>query len=115
MAKINFEKHLLTDLKGKPIRPQKVENGVLVDDMTKDPRTIAETICLNLNSEDGKVTPEKRYKYFKLAEKISNAGGEVELTLEELTMIKEKIGEHPHPNVVGRVWDILESLQDNKE
>jgi len=108
MAKFDFKKLILKDLDDQPIFPQKVENGLLVNDTSLLVRTIADIIAQNLVSEDQKATPEKRFEYFQLALKIKAGKGEVDYSIEEMAMIKEKAGANPMPVVVGRIWEVIE-------
>jgi hypothetical protein len=50
-----------------------------------------------------------KIKKYELARKIYKAGNEVELTAEEITLCKKRVGEvFPNPIVVGQVFEILE-------
>lgn len=111
MAKINLNEHLLRDLAGSEIYPQKIENGNVVEDKSKGPLTISGVVTTNLLAEDQKATPEERFNNFRLALKIKEAKGEIDLTIEEIAVIKKKIGDNPMPLVVGRVWEVLEALE----
>ena len=110
MAKVNFKGQLFRDLAEKPITREEV-----VDEKTKETRTfdftLAEVIQANLLSEDREGTPTDRFNKFLLAEKIKKSNGDVEVTVEELALIKKTIGNNPSPLVVGRVWQLLESLK----
>lgn len=50
---------------------------------------------------------QKKYKLYALAMKVGG-GDEVELKAEDITLIKQKIGEQFAPLVVGRAFDLLE-------
>lgn len=115
MAKINLKSQILRDLAGEPIYPNRVENGMLVEDKSKPALTIANLIVTNLIGEDAKATPEERFNNFRLASKIKDTEDEVELSIEELATIKKKVGENPMPLVVGRVWEALETLEKPKK
>jgi len=54
-------------------------------------------------------TGREKLKKFKLARKI-DAGGEIELTAEEISLIKEKIGKGYSTLVVGRAYELLEQV-----
>lgn len=51
---------------------------------------------------------EEKLKRFTIAQKIQ-AGGEVELPVEEVAKVKELIGKLYNPLIVGRAWALLES------
>jgi hypothetical protein len=109
MAKIDFKKCILKDLAGKPFeKVNEVEGGPNL------PVTIADVIQTNLLSEDQNATPTDRFNFYRLASRIKDAAGEVDFTLEELKLIKDKIGKNINPMVVGRVWEVLESLEAKK-
>jgi hypothetical protein len=49
-----------------------------------------------------------KYRLYTLAQKVS-AGGSVELPVEDVAILKQKIGENFAPMVVGRAYDLLEA------
>lgn len=95
MAKVNFNV-VLTKLEGDPL---KAENG-------KD-LTLADTAKQALLVAEEKQTGEQKYEAYVLATKVAG-GGEVNLKSEEISKIKEAIGKHMFPVVVGQAWDLLE-------
>jgi hypothetical protein len=109
MAKIDFKKCILKDLAGKPF-----EKANEVEGEPNLPVTIADVIQTNLLSEDKNATPTDRFNYYRLASRIKDAEGEVEFTLEELKLIKDKVGQNSMPLVVGRVWEVLDGLELKK-
>jgi hypothetical protein len=113
MMKIDFKKLVLKDLNGDSMYPQKIENNMFVDDLSKPVMTIADAITANLIREDQKATPTERFDNFRLALKIREAQGEVGFTLEELTLIKNKVGDNPQPLIVGRVWEVINNLGES--
>ena len=52
-------------------------------------------------------TGRDKFKKFNLAKKIHN-GGEVELTAEEVSLIKDQVGLCYNSLMVGLAWDLLE-------
>ena len=50
----------------------------------------------------------KSYKRFKLVERIRDKGPEVELTAEEISEIKTRVGQMYLANIVGQAWDMLD-------
>lgn len=52
----------------------------------------------------------EKVKKYELARKIYKAENEVELTVEELSLCKKRVGEvFPNPIVVGQVTELLEN------
>lgn len=49
-----------------------------------------------------------KMKKDELARKVYNAKDEVELTLDEVVLVKERVGEAFAPIIVGQVWRLLE-------
>ena len=64
----------------------------------------AVTQALIIAKEEGKVDGEASYKRYKLANKLF-AGGEQELTPEELVLIKRMVALVYSPLVIGQVYD----------
>lgn len=102
--KINFDSKL-TDLKGNTIKEN--IDGKEVESTLKDP-------CLNALLADVKKpqnapieTGRDKFKKYNLAKKISE-GGVVDITAEEITLIKEQLGLAYSALVVGMCWDVLE-------
>ncbi len=60
-----------------------------------------------LSGFQDKVSPEEKYKRGNLAYNICNTD-DVDLKVEDVTLIKKLIGEFWGPVVVKRVWDLLE-------
>lgn len=112
MAKINFKKHFFKNL---------ADVAFLREDPTEeDPQhkteiTMAEVVQAELLKEDPTGTPTERFESFLLAKKIKNSEEEVELTVEELGLIKKVSGKNPNPLYVGRVWELIEALESTKK
>jgi len=49
-----------------------------------------------------------KVKKYELAKKVQIADGNVELTIEDITLIKERVGEVYPPLIVGQVFELLE-------
>ena len=100
--KINFDSKIL-DFNEKPLKEN--INGKTVDSDLK----FYSILALTANSKD----PSKqlggieKVKRFTLAQKI-NCGGEIELTVEEISLIKQLIGEIFIVLVVGRCYELLD-------
>lgn len=89
----------LKDLEGKEIKgPKEGKNLTLLD--------VCRTGLLNY---DDKMSGEKKYDNFKLAQKLEKAPkAGIELTAEEVANIKALVGKSQFPMIVGLVWDLLE-------
>jgi hypothetical protein len=53
--------------------------------------------------------PMDKFRKDELARKIYNTDGEVELTAEEVVLLKDRVGESYAPIIVGQVWRLLEN------
>ena len=111
MAKIDFKKQGLFNLNGQQIKridldenKQEIEIPIYLDEIVNG----------NLTREDATCTATERFSRFLLAEKIKKADGEVDLTIEELGVIKKVVGENPNPLIIGRVWSFIESETGSK-
>ena len=56
---------------------------------------------------DDKMTGKEKKDLWDLAEKVW-PGGEVSLELEEVALIKERVGNYYLPKIVGPAWKLLE-------
>lgn len=77
-------------------------------------RKILITACLATDPED-KTNADTKYKVGMLAFKLQKAQKSVEVTAEEVTMLKERIGKYFGPLVVVRVYDLLEQKKPAEE
>jgi hypothetical protein len=112
MAKINFKKQPLLNLNGEQMK------RVELDENKQEKRyslTLEDVVEMNLNKEDATCTPTERFNRFLLSEKIKKADGDVDLSVEELGMIKKIMGEHPNPLILGRVWQFIEAELGEKK
>lgn len=73
----------------------------------KDVLTLKDTAIEALLASSPEQTGENKFKSYKLAQKVSQ-GGDVELTVEEVSQIKEAVGKCWGTNVVGPAWAILD-------
>lgn len=97
--KIDFEQ-TIHDLSGEPIKKSPKN--------TK-PITLGEVVIealLATTQSDASLSGEEKFKRFELALKCK---GTTDLKVEEISSIKNRVGEVWSPLVVGRVWSILES------
>ena len=87
-------------------------------DLVDNDRTIVlrDVFCSALlyDKSPGQLDPMDKFTRGKLAQKIWDASeteeGIVELTLEEISLIKKLVGELFTPIIVYQVWDYLENL-----
>jgi hypothetical protein len=85
--------------------------GKVVNALTGEPATVRgvviEALLATFNDE-AHLSGEEKLKRWELASKIKNTADPVELTLDELTLIKKLTGKAYGPLVVGQTWKILE-------
>jgi len=60
---------------------------------------------------DGALTGEKKFELYNVANKINSCKKEVELTVEEIALIKERIGKSFIIEVIGQAWNLLEAKE----
>jgi hypothetical protein len=123
MAKIDFKAQVLKDLAGthftKKESKKDAEGNEITDEKGKPVQvevdfTIADAIQGNLLNEDPSGTPTEKFDKYLLAKKIKAGEGPIDITVEELNLIKTTVGKNPLPLVVGQVWEALESLESKK-
>lgn len=105
--KLNFNQSIKA-LGGEPLK-DKDENGVLVDIMLKI--VVVNALLAPIEKETG----IKKFERSELAAKVYNAEGEADLTIDEVALIKKRIGEHYGPILVGPIWHILEGDKLEKD
>jgi len=94
--KINMDVQLI-GLQGEPIKRGKEEVTLKLIAMN--------ALLLPVEKDDEK----KKYEKWELYKKIKNErGNEVYLTVSEIAMIKELIGKHEPPLIMGQCWDLIE-------
>ena len=117
--KIDFRKPLLS-VKGEPLEYMKEGETEVCEKCkhllgVKEPMTL-EYACMEalygMTDNDRTETGASKYARHKIARLIVEHSNEVEITSEEITMIKDRVGQWFGPAVVGAVYDILESLTD---
>lgn len=92
-VKIN---QVLKDVDGTPIT------------MNNKPYTLGDVCIASLLTplqEDTEKTKWEKYEIFK---KIKESKNEVELTIEEIALVKKCIGKFQPPLVMGQCWEMLE-------
>lgn len=96
--KVNIKRQILNIATGKTI------------DNDGDPLTLKDVMmnALMIGPEGEKQTGEDKYKLYELAEKVSKTKTELELTTDEISNIKKRIGAIYGVNVVGQAYNMLE-------
>jgi len=87
----------LNDVEGKPLQGDKSKTLTMRD------------VCINslltpVQGDDEKIKWEK-YEIFK---KLRDSADEVELKLEELSLLKKAVGKLQPPLLMGQIWEMLE-------
>jgi len=95
--KVNFDTEL-KDIKGDPIKD---------GDSHLKLGTVVVATMFNVLQEDANVSAQQKVSMFKLAQK-ADAGGEQEITSEDVTLIKNRAAKMYGALVVGRVVEALE-------
>jgi len=91
------------------VLPYKDIEGREVKDKEQQTVTLSDLIIDQL-LHPSNVNTDNKYRRFKLADKLSNAKDEVDLTLEDISLIKEATGESQLPMVIGRIYEVVEKL-----
>lgn len=94
--KINTE-HMINGLDGKPISHK---------EKSLDLKTVCIEALMCLAASDERASGEEKFHRYQIAQKI-NKGGEVELTPEEVVIIKKRVGEVYGAVVLGPVYELL--------
>ena len=97
--KRNFNTTLKT-LDGKPIKE--------ADDLDVTLSTVAVNALLAAYEDERNLAGDDKVKRFKLAQLINDADGEVEVTAEQVSLLKTLIAKGYTPLVVGQAYEILE-------
>src|ERR1700741_2559296 len=83
---------------GKPVKEADVELNL---------GGVAVSALLMLRQDDSNISGDEKFRRYKLAERLT-AGGVVDVSVEELALIKSLIGGMYQPIVVGAAFDLLE-------
>jgi hypothetical protein len=95
--KVDFGSEI-TDLKGKPL-PNGDGNLTLGD--------IACTALINVLGDDQAMSGDDKVKLFRLAQ-LASEGGEQDVKVEDVALLKKRVAKMYGALVVGRVFDLLE-------
>ena len=75
-----------------------------------------QAICVNVllasTQKDANISGAEKLERFNLASKIQ-ANDSVDLTAEEITLVKKRIGEISVPLVIGKAYELLEQKTEN--
>lgn len=70
--------------------------------------------ALNMGPQGEILTPEIKNKIYQISKKMYSSN-EPHFTPEQLTIIKERVGKAYTPMVYGRVCDLIDGVEDDKE
>ena len=103
----------LTDIDGKVMeQPVYDDNGVPTKEKeTLTVKKIVKGALLNLSEEENKLSGQKKFDRYDLASKINKADSDVELSIDDVSLIKRVVGEKYTPTIVGQVWPLLEKVE----
>ena len=65
------------------------------------------SVALNTQTKDEVITAEEKAKVFQISTKLYT-GNEVDLTVDQLSLIKERVGKIYNPLVYGRVCELID-------
>jgi len=103
--KYNMEEELV-GFDGKPITEGEDDSPVTLG-------KVLMMACVNANPQEHK-TGEDKLKIYRLLQTV-HAGGDVELTAEEVALLKELVGVIYGVGMVGAVYDCLEKERPTKD
>lgn len=103
--KVNFSE-VLTDVWGEPLRREKkpatATEPAVIEDMTAANASVDALMIGNPDEKSG----DKKIRLFTLALRIAN-GGEQDIEVEDVVLLKERIAAVYAPVVVGRMYELL--------
>ena len=94
---------VLKTLDGQPLKEE--HNGTARDVLLS--RLAVNALLANYEDEKN-LSGDDKVKRFKLAQQINDADGEVEVTAEQVSLLKSLIAKGYTPLVVGQAYEILE-------
>jgi hypothetical protein len=97
--KIKIDEAIKT-LEGKPIKEGK--EAITVKDILLQ-------ACTAHLQEDAQMQGTEKFKLYNLAQKINGQKKDIELTVEEVSLLKDRVGKAFNVLVVGQVWTALEN------
>jgi hypothetical protein len=99
--KLDFSQ-IITDLKGEPIKGS--DDALTLGEVTS-------TTMIAIMPDDQSLTAEDKVKMFRIAQ-LAVKGGEQELKIEDIGLLKKRIGKMYGALIVGRVFDLIEGTPD---
>lgn len=99
---------VLKTLKGEPLKEQYVGPDDKPLERTVTLSGIATNALLANYEDERNLSGDDKVKRFKLAQQINDADGEVEVTAEQVSLLKSLIAKGYTPLVVGQAYEILE-------
>ena len=92
-------------------------NGAVVEGSDKKPlevKALVVSALTVLDQKEADLAGDERYQLYKLALKISDCKDDtINLTSDEIVIIKRRVGKMYMPLIVGRVFDVLEGEDAN--
>ena len=71
-------------------------------------RTVCVNALLEPNQDDKNLNGEKKAKSYHLAMEIYKTKGKIDLSIDDIKLLKDLIGRMPSPLIVGQAFDILD-------
>ena len=102
--KVDLDRVLLS-LDGQPLKSDKDEDATL--------GYVLSLACLNADPRKHD-TGEKKYEIYQVAKKVTE-DGIVDLSHEDIVLLKKLVGEVSPVAVVGTVWDILDGEDEEED
>ena len=93
-------------------QPIKNIQGEEIKDLTL--KTVSVEALLATFSDEQSLSGEEKAKRYVLATRIYANSEELDLTVEEISKIKQLIGKGYGPLVVGQAWEILEGKKERE-
>ena len=84
----------------------KDDKGIEVEDGSL--KTLLVNALFSNLKGDETLDGKKKYEMYTLSKKISEAEEEVELSAEEITLLKDRVGKAYVVLFMGQIWDMLE-------
>jgi hypothetical protein len=75
----------------------------------KPAMTLRDVIVNSILTPDQGDDEKKKWEKYEIFKKIKESKNEVELTIEEIALVKQCIGKFQPPLVMGQCWEMLEN------
>lgn len=105
--KVNINGQVLV---GYDDRPLKMDASPNAPDSTLK-AVVYQALTVSLPGDEGQ-TKEAKYSFYKLAKKVKNSQGELDLTVEQLGIIKDRVAKAYPPLIIGQVYEFIEGESD---